>query len=407
MCLDLDSKMHFGYHTSVTDTCLSVSNCTFLSCSNAGAEGGAIKFKAEHGIEITNSEFLACLATTDGGALYIDTNKNDHLVSVTFCYFYLCYTRYRAEMWTRTDMMSKGGAVYIAAKHVDLTSNRFLQNTVYEQGFGGSVYACVNQIDMSFCTIGQSEVTCNESSYGGGVYIEYCDYETEKPEVFADLRFMNFTTCTSIYGSAVAVSKVNNQVIMMNHTVFQECSDLDVISTILITKNGDAEGDPTISLGSAAFIDERLVDNYEYMKLIDGPEHLVYNAANGVNFRIYTTKFYKGLFSPPLPLSTGVALIAADSEYHWDVEYPTVPAETSTASATTEVEYVPTPSASPEADDGTLGMAALICIIIASIIAVIGLLVGVVILLKGMGYCKFGNGTVDQPEMGTKQVGYF
>lgn len=406
LCTTLDSQMQFGIHTGVTDNCLMVSNCTFLSCSNAGSEGGAIRFKADHSVFVTNSQFLACLATTDGGAIYIDTNEKDVLVSVTFCYFYLCYTRYKDDMWTREDPVSKGGAVYIATKKADLTSNNFLQNTVYDDGYGGSVYARVNQIDMSFCTIAQSHVDCNDTSYGGGVYIEYWKYGKTVPEVFADLRFINFTTCTAIYGSGVYIAKANNQVVEMNHTVFKECSDIDVEATLMITKDDGVSGDPILLLESVAFFDERLLDDYEQTKLIDGPAEMVYRPSNGVNFRVFTTKWDVALFVPSLPIGTGKALIETEDEYHWDVVYPTMEIPETPQSATeTEIIYVTTPSAS-EIPDDTLEMAGLIAIIVASVIAVIALLVGAVILLKRMGICKCG---VDsgQPEMGTKQVGYF
>ena len=395
-CVALDLMQYLGTHQAVLENCLTVTNCTFTSCSNPGGDGGGIEVNCTTAFDVTvrDSEFTACLSSFDGGALHILLPAAS-TVQITFNYFAMCYTNYLGTQYLVND--TYGGAVYVDSLGdlVNLSCNIFARNMVQGVGSGGAVYVHGNGVDLRYCIFVDCNATDTASSYGGGVYILCANAKNPlitPTQVFAlELSFISFSNCNAYYGAAIYIDNATDEAIRFDTTVFNNCSDLETASDSTLGINISASAQNTTTMGitivTMVFDDPRIT-TASLRRLIGGPAEMQYlNQQQSTFGTIYLQNQPQfdvvRQFDPDLPLTTGWIVIRPITDFRYGVAWPYDPTNQGlppvpppvAANPTMTPTVTPTITATAAARLSTVAIVFIVIAILAFIFAMIGLTV--------------------------------
>ncbi len=163
------------YHNNdAANTSTTVKNCAFEECytnGNTWAHGGAIEARTAT-LNVKDSSFKNCQATSDGGAVYHglvdDKNKpygNREKTSIENTTFDGCSTAGSDTSY------SFGGSVYTQAKTIEVIDSSFKDST--SANHGGALY-CQSSVDGSEATISGTSfencVSTRNVGCGGAIY---------------------------------------------------------------------------------------------------------------------------------------------------------------------------------------------------------------------------------------------
>ena len=394
VCVALDLMQYLGQHQAVLENCLTVTNCTFTSCSNPGGDGGGVEVNCTTAFDVTvrDSEFTACLSSFDGGALHILLPAAS-TVQITFNYFSMCYTNYLGTNYLVND--TYGGAVYVDSLGdlVNLSCNIFARNMVQGIGNGGAVYVHGNGVDLRYCIFNDCNATDTVSSYGGGVYIMCANAKNPlitPTQIFAlQLSFINFSNCNAFYGAAIYIDNATDETITFETTVFNNCSALEATtdSTVGLNMSAGYTGTMGITISTMVFDDPRII-TASIRRLIDGPATMQYrNQEQNVFGTIYLQNQPQfdvvRQFEPDLPLTSGWIVIRPITDYVYGAIWPYDPTDKGlppvpppiAANPTATPTVTPTITATPGAGLSTVAIVFIVIAILAFIFAMIGLTV--------------------------------
>lgn len=190
--------------------CIIVTYCTFRSIVS-NSEGGAFSISNDGDITTNFYQCLfdSCVSKSHGGAISFVARLNNDLLGeliVTSTIFNYCYCDNEFN-----NSETCGGGLYCLSNSLQIANSTFNNNGIRSQSgacCGGAVYARVSNTEnifsydtFEYCyiQIQQNSAETNLNSFGGAIFIVTQSEKSEKVELFA----CKFVDCSAVNGSSL------------------------------------------------------------------------------------------------------------------------------------------------------------------------------------------------------------
>lgn len=208
-CVAVSQGGAFYHDTTSTSSTSEISNCIFRNCSTVNGSAGAIELDSNN-VKVTNCDFFDCHSQKkSAGALNVYSIRNGQsastgtLAEITDCNFYGCTS-------SRTVNNTYGGAAKLNA-HTNTVIGCFFGDSttnpgVHTNGNKGGAIGFINTRDDCVSNVSDCIFeNCNSNNHGGAIYVE-------KGQLNIDNTTITGCSATNQYGGAIYIGNTNGKI---------------------------------------------------------------------------------------------------------------------------------------------------------------------------------------------------